>query len=350
MTAMAYPDGYEWRADSDMESTSCFIIVFSDGIPVLRIPAGDRYQVPTDPQRHRVIGGHLYTDWSDGLVTVIKRDGKEIFRYSGSETIVRMLIHEGRVHTLSTIDGTSGFSYRVDGEAVLQREDARLFEHLDLCGNKVGFCFSCLVSEASGRVRRYYSVLDGSVVMVDLEGDVWDMKMYADGLYVLISDGSSPLPVLMKDGAVEVPKPFLGTEFRSAEFLDSDVMCVNIRYFAPEDSAPTSLLWFGKGQWRQFLFEKTAIAIWTDGVKVCMAYNHSDGDSGKIFVDSEMFDMPSGYDVRGLNPVACGDSGVQIGLTSASGGPPAIWMDGEVREVDINGYIVKASSSDDVSG
>ena len=70
----------------------------------------------------------------------------------------------------------------------------------------------------------------------------------------------------------------------------------------------------------------------------------------EIFVDSEMFDMPSGYDVRGLNPVACGDSGVQIGLTSASGGPPAIWMDGEVREVDINGYIVKASSSDDVSG
>lgn len=348
MTVLDYPDGYDWRSDPD--PVSCSLVMFSDGIPVLRIPVGDGHQVSKDPDRHRMIGGHLYTDWSDGICTVIKKDGRELFRYQGFETIVRMLVHDGKVHSLSKAEGSAGFIYRVDGEVVMRHDDARVFEHLYLYGDSVGFCFSRLVSEASGAVRRYYSVLDGCVEKVDVEGDVWDMKMYPDGLYVLVSDSGCPLPVLICGDVREVLEPFLGTEFRSAEFLDSDTLCVNIRYSAPGDSSPTSLLWFGNGNWRQYLLEKTTAALCYDGQTICMIYNHSSGVPGKICIDYDMFEMPSGYDVRGVNPVACGESGIQVGLTSTSGGRPAVWTGGEVRELNVNGYIVKASSSDDISG
>lgn len=349
LTAFTYPDGYDWRSAADNES-SCFLTVFAETTPILRIPVGDAHEVSSDPQRHRVIGGHLYTDWSDPSGTVIKKDGKTVIRYAEPETVVKMLVHDGKIHTLNRPDVRLGFTYRVDGEKVLERSDAVLYPHLDLTEDGVRFCFSRIVTESSGNVSRHYTVLDGVVELLDVEGDVLDIKAYGDGLYTLASKGSAGLPTLFTPSSREPFFSFAGTEVKSAMFVDSDILCVNVRYAAMGGNSPTTLLWLGSGRWRRPFPGHAATAVCLGADRVCMAYNHSDGMSGKICVDNDVHDMPAGYDIRGLNPMVSGEPGVYVGLSSTSGGPPALWKDGELTVLDVNGYVVRASLSDDVSG
>lgn len=350
LTAFTYPDGYDWRADLDNGSVSCFITVFAETIPVLRVPVGDRHEVSSDPQRHRVIGGHLYTDWSDSSGTVIKKDGKAVVRYPEPETVVKMLVHDGKIHTLNRPEAKEGFTYRVDGEKVLERSDAVLYPHLDLTEDGVRFCFSRIVTESSGTVSRHYTVLDGVVEMIDIEGDVLDMKTCRGEVCAVISGSPAGRPFLLRSSSKEYIASFPGTEFISAEFVDSDDLCVNVRYAEYGGISPATFLWFWSGKLLRPFPGHVASAVCMGAGRACMAYNHSYAMSGKICVDSYVHDMPAGYDIRGLNPMVSGESGVYVGLTSTSGGPPALWNDGELMILDVNGYVARASLSDDVSG
>ena len=62
VTAMQYPDGYDWRADVEKGSVKCSLTVYADGIPMMKVPVGDEYEVSSDPDMHRMADGHLYTD------------------------------------------------------------------------------------------------------------------------------------------------------------------------------------------------------------------------------------------------------------------------------------------------
>ena len=83
VTLMSYPDGYDWRADREKGSVKCSLIVLANGLPMMKVPVGDEYETSSDPDMHRMIDGHLYTDYSTDSETVIKKDGRQLFRYSG---------------------------------------------------------------------------------------------------------------------------------------------------------------------------------------------------------------------------------------------------------------------------
>ena len=129
--ALDYPDGYDWRADAQKGRVKCSMVMFADGVPVLKVPVGDVYEVSSDKSRHRLRDGCLYTDYTDGNTTVIKRDGEAVARFEGAEDILCMEVHDGRVHTLSRRAGGGGFLYRVDGTLVLERPDGTVYPHLD---------------------------------------------------------------------------------------------------------------------------------------------------------------------------------------------------------------------------
>ena len=53
--------------------------------------------------------------------------------------------------------------------------------------------------------------------------------------------------------------------------------------------------------------------------------------------------MPEGYTVMGAAPLAMVDGILHVGLTPVDGGSPAVWQDGEMRELNFNGYIASVS-------
>ena len=50
---------------------------------ILKIPVGDDYMVSDDPDMHRVLNGHLYTDFATDSETILKKDGKPLFSFDG---------------------------------------------------------------------------------------------------------------------------------------------------------------------------------------------------------------------------------------------------------------------------
>ena len=83
VTLMSYSDGYDWRADREKGSVKCSLVVLANGLPMMKVPVGDEYETSSDPDMHRMIDGHLYTDYSTDSESVIKKDGRQLFRYSG---------------------------------------------------------------------------------------------------------------------------------------------------------------------------------------------------------------------------------------------------------------------------
>ena len=121
MTALDYQKGYDWRSDQARESVRCSLVVYADGVPIMKIPVGDAYQTSSDPDMHRIIGGHLYTDYSTDTETIIKRNGQELFRYRAREVLCGMKVIDNDVYTLGQSRDGDGFSYRKNGVVMVER-------------------------------------------------------------------------------------------------------------------------------------------------------------------------------------------------------------------------------------
>ena len=90
IAAVEYPEGYDWVRDTARGTVDARMLLFKDGECVLSLPAGDRARIGTDPDTHHLIGGNLYTTWSDGKRTCIKCNGEDLFDYEGGESMFRL--------------------------------------------------------------------------------------------------------------------------------------------------------------------------------------------------------------------------------------------------------------------
>lgn len=92
------------------------LLFFKDGELLLQRPE----KTPPDPERHRIWGGHLWSDSTDGHETVIFCDGEERFRFPGEEHLQGFMLVGEDVHTLGQHPGRDGFCYRINGNAVFE--------------------------------------------------------------------------------------------------------------------------------------------------------------------------------------------------------------------------------------
>lgn len=130
ISGVEYPQGYDWVLDSGFGSTSAWILMFEGSQEVLRFPAGNGSPWSPDPDGHRIWNGHLYTFATAGNETVIGRDGAEILRYEGAESIRGFAVDGGKILTLGQKEG-GGFSLRLDGKAVFFSESGFVQGSLD---------------------------------------------------------------------------------------------------------------------------------------------------------------------------------------------------------------------------
>lgn len=346
-TAFIYPSGEDWRGNGDCDD--CTLAVYAGLTPVLKVKAGKGYEISSDPERHRVIYGHLYTDFSEGGTTVVKKDGKEVYRYAGSEKIVRMLIEDEVIHTICMSSDNQGFCYRVDGQAVLERAAGKVFRWFGLSDDKVVFFFSHDVKEVSGVSERHYMSMDGTITNIDFGKDVekvWDMKLIQGRICAVLTVKGRDELVLSIGGERTVLQGI--RNILTAGFLDSDRLCINVRYM---DVAygQTSFFWYGSSYWNRFYVGRTASAAYMSDKGLSVVYDAADESSfGAVICGNTNYSIPSGYSIRGLSPMVDMGDALYVGLSSDDG--PAVWIDGKIHPLRINGYIARMSSSDDISG
>lgn len=348
VTAFDYPEDYDWRTDKEKGSVKCSLVVFADGVPMMKVPVGDRYEVSSDPDMHRMLGGHIYTDYSTDSETVIKRDGKTLIRYPGREMICGMLADEENVYTLGHPRQGEGFTYRKNGEILLERSSGRSFGRLHYDRDSICFAFAEPVLSQGDTVERYYHCTNGRVSQAALREDirkVWDIISCNGEICWIASVTGIARPVLYHNGSLSAM--ILPEDSRPLTFnmlCEGDQLYVEGMFTSPEISL-ASAFWFRPGHCVSFDDGYLSASHCVSGGSVNCVFNPLDDTCpGLIYRNGEESTMPLGYAVMGNRCTAVAGGMLHIGLSSVDGDRPAIWRDGVTEVLDVCGYIASVSS------
>ena len=338
-----YPQDYDWRMDNQKGSVRCSLVVFANGISMMKVPAGDQYEICSDPDMHRMIGGSLYTDYSADTETVIKRNGEPQFRYSGRERIIDMAVENGRVYTLGQDRDGDGFAFRVDGQVLLERSRGYVFQHLQRTEDGYSFSFCETIGSGEDAKERYYHYLAGEVCQVAVREDikkVWDIIFLDDKVCYLasmvgISDpvlavGSDLAPLTVPDNATVKSCRFVpGT----AE-LDIEGVIYQRR------KRIHSGIWKGTSLVKVFPSGYTVAAICPcNGGLSCVLNAPGSSAKGIIYRCGQELELPEDYMSMGGHSLVMVDGLLYVGLTSETSDGAAVWVEDEMKPLKINGFI-----------
>lgn len=341
--ALDYPEGYDWKSDPDRGHVKCHMVMFADGIPVLRIPVNDASYVSSDPTCHFVVQGHLFTSYTDGESTVVKKDGQILYVWSGAESVDDMILVDGLLHMLSSPCGKEGFFYRVDGETVVERQSGYSFRHLDENDGHVVFYFCQDKDVSEGSRTSYYKVVDGKVHKFEMsvDGKVTDIRLSGRDVALSIADDGNAMPVLTTDIRKEVLRVGENCNVVSAVFIDHERPCVWARYAHTDTDAMTDVIWTGRNEWKMYWRGCTYASAYMDKTGCCAVINPHDGRNGRIFSGVRFYAMPAGFSVFTRDCMTRKKDVLHVGLTASDGGKPVIWREGESSDtLNVNGPVI----------
>lgn len=342
MAAVDYSKDYDWRADQAKETVRCSLVVYADGSPIMKVPVGEKSGTSSDPDMHRIVAGHLYTDYSTLGETVIKKDGIVLFSYPGEERITDMHVTDTDVYTLGESRSGEGFSFRKNGEAIVTREKGVLLGHLNHDGDSLDFAFYDEIRNAEGSNRRYYSVRGNKVSQIALRDDllqVWGAVRDGDDIIYVASLAGISQPVIVAGNqmvALDMPK---GASMTSCSMFKVDDKIGVEGVYRLEDGGRFGGVWLDGGRLAT-VADLTVSALCTDGDGIYCAFNPLNASTpGRIYRAGEMFDMPKGYACMSNQCLTVSAGIMQVGLSSLNGGKPLVWKDGQIDSLKVNGYI-----------
>ena len=171
VSAVSFPESYDWQRDTLFGSVSCTVHLFKGGTELLSFPGGPGTHIGASPDSHHIIGGSLFSVYSDGTGTYVSRDGELISSWPEKEYLLGLLYRDGVLHTLGR---APALTYRIDGEEMLRIESGEPFGSfgLDTYGpggalyeDDGAVCFAYHLSPGVGN-RQAYIVRDGISALV----------------------------------------------------------------------------------------------------------------------------------------------------------------------------------------
>ena len=342
VSAFDYSAGYDWHSDPERGEQKCSLVVFREGIPLLKVPVGDKYNVSPDPDMHRILDGHLYTDFSTTTETVIKKDGKPLLSYPKPEMICDFLVHNNEIHTLGHSRSGGGFSYRINGQVVLERSNGYTFERITVQDTTFSVAFAESISSAEGVVERYYVMRNGKVSQVALRDDikkVWDVAVFKGEIYYLASLVGLSAPVLVSGSSLKsLSVPSSMTVASCRMIVMTDAICVE--GILSDGKNVESILWDQDLAFRRFPKNRTLSALsYSNDVVHCAINPTSGGGAGLIYRGDESIAMPIDYACMSSGAIDFSSGMLSVGLSSTIGEKPVLWKDGQLEAVDVNGFI-----------
>ena len=205
MTAVEFPEGYDWRRDTSFGEVQGRLVLFRDSVRVLEVPAGPGSTASLDPDLHHFVDGHIYTESCTADGTVIGRDGETLFSYPGRELLCGLLVEGKDVYTLGRSRSGAGFSLRRNGEELFSRPDGGIAAQYS---SNPGYLSGALYRdrghmyfsywrplEEGSEIKLWYVVEDGAESRVEVpDGRMYDIRI-RDGTPVISLIKSSPLGV-----------------------------------------------------------------------------------------------------------------------------------------------------------
>ena len=347
VAGVRYPDGYDWRRDPEYGTVECRMFLMQGENRILEFDVGYDYGVSSDADMARCIGEHVYTDYSTAAETVIKKDGKEMFRYPGREMISGFFIDgAGTVHTLGAPREGSGWSYRRNGKAVFSSDEGFPAAGFHFDGSVPVFCYRLPGDDFTGQKEAWYLVRGEMETAIPLPGQgclVKDCLSLNGNLYVLYRDEGGNTGLLRNYEMMELIPPE-NTVVSGLTGLESDGLSA---YVLGEVSGPggtvCSVLWKEENVCRIFDPEVGITACYPEeGGFGAIGYDRISA-APVVFTGGEYVALPENYVFVPENPAEFQNGHYCLLLMpSESSDPPIYVIDGETYTMDINGYVFSA--------
>lgn len=214
MTTVEFPPDYDWQRDSAGEERTFHLCVYRNNEKILSLPGGAGTFISNDPDMHRLVGSHIYTDFSTLTQTVICRDGVELFRYDGREMICGFLVKGQDVYTLGQNRTGRGLSLRKNGEYIFGDGSGVIFgEMANPCsetgalyedGKDLVFFFQHPGSLALMEKTALYLVRNKTSSRINLANniqDIYDVRLITGMIFMAVSQiGYGPNVALYAGG------------------------------------------------------------------------------------------------------------------------------------------------------
>jgi hypothetical protein len=343
LTAVRFPDGYAWDLDTCAVDGEVWIDLYRDGERVRSLPAG----ASVHPDMHRYTDGHLYADWSTDTETVVARDGAELFRFVGRESLRGFLVREDGVHTLGQDRDGSGFTYRVDGRILYRSETGVVLGGPDTPG------------ATGGALSVYGEDLYYACCLPSERGKEYHVMRNAERYQSFpVSDGT--LAVLVNDGKVarvrSKPRSLVlevdGKETRLA--LGGGEYCLWSRLVAWEGDIVALVCAQSAGKKRYYLQTaggktfspmagETVSDVLSDGKRMGWTVTDGRGDLLRVrWSDGGVTEGTGGFLVSGRCALLR-DGHLFLALTGRDGAPNRLQEDGVHTDIPFNGYFTSVT-------
>ena len=253
-TAVVYPDSVPWQSVPD--TSVARLVLFKNGEEVLSAEGASE-------QRHRFVGGHLWSDKWDGSRTAVFCDGSEVFSFPSEEVFLGFLYIDGHVHTLGQRPGGEGLCYRIDGGEVFSSDVGTIIGSI----NERAWPGGALTYDSTGvyyvyriPVRTYgkldweYRVMRGSetvkIILAGAAKATYDIRVMKCKVYSLRRLESGELVLAEDDLEEKIPE------------FPKEAMCSCMLYPLDGSIVVKGYSWFNKaGQYLAWIRDKGGIML-----------------------------------------------------------------------------------------
>lgn len=343
MTAVAYPDGYDWKKDEEYGEIPCSLLFFRGDSLLMERPAGTAYPSSSDSDMHRAAGADLYEDYSTDDETVILKNGKEVARFQGRERLIDVVMRDSVVYSLGASRTNGGYIMRKDWKLVSQSSNIQPVGRFYEDGGK--FCFSG--ASSADRGTQWFNIVEGDAVPVNagrsgariqalrlVNGNVW--QAYNAGKDYCLQVNDITVILEYKDGmSLFLPEiHYDGTSL----FVDGNV------YDSKTGLYRYKVWYYGSELFEGPLgFRREAVAVARDRI-VALGRDEKDG-RWKIFDNGRVLVLPEGYRAHPSYAMLIHEQDLYVALVDGNGNA-ALWENGAITELGFNGYIDNLSYSE----
>ena len=365
VTAVEFYGSYYWQRDTAGESEPFRICVYRNMEKILAVQGGPGTIVSYEPDMHRYIDGHLYTDFSSAGETVVGKDGRELFRFKGREMMCGFIVRDGKVYTLGQNRSGPGVTFRCDGETVFSDSDGyaiggiteqyRSGGGLHEDGGNIYFSYNVPQKGVTGKRASVYLVENGSSVELNPPAEIQnvsDVRVVEGTVYVCGNTVSRNSHVVLSAGKeVKQLQVGMGCQFSGSRILwAGNEMYVKADCSMDQWQNTCAVMWdmakmaYGPS-WTQRIY-----GFYVDGGGGYASVG-IDLQTGDTFVRSVRDDVSGAgctlsgrYDMMSPGCAAMFGGNFYVGLTPhGKGMKPVLVKNGTPTELAINGFISSVS-------
>lgn len=338
LTAVRYPDGFDWMQDTCAVDGTVWIDLYMDGKRIRSFPAG----ASVHSDRHRFKGGLLYADYSTEKETVVLCDGTERFRFPGREALRGFLVREDGVHTLGQDRDGNGFTYRIEGRKVFRSETGVVLDDSANALTEYGedVFYACRLPTEQG--MEYRVMRSAEVFYTAPQGEGMRAFGFVGGKVCRVQSSRRSVQ-LDVDGTSTRLEIGSGEALRWCRLLPWQdrilvLACVSgvqgRRFFLQTSDGRTYLPPSGE----------TVTDACTEGGR--MGWTETDGDGNLLrfrWSDGSDFYVGAGFYLSSGRCLLLRDGHLLLALTGRGGASNRFQMDAETTEIPFNGYFTSVT-------